>query len=73
MSKFPLISYDIIREVAEKKIPYRMDLIHPDIIIDTAHNDTSFQNLMETLDSWMHWKDITLYLTILEEKDFKKI
>ena len=73
MSKFPLISYDIIREVAEKKIPYRMDLIHPDIIIDTAHNDTSFQNLMETLDSWMHWKDITLYLTILEEKDIQKI
>lgn len=70
---YPNISPQIIQKVALQKIAYRMDLIAQNVLIDTAHNGASFENLMKTTAEWLHWHDICLYLTLLEGKEAQDI
>ena len=68
----PNLSDKIIYDVAQQKIPYRMDLVREDVLIDTSHNGQSFDNLMKSLDR-MEWRDIVFYVTILEGKELDDI
>ncbi|MGL5956716.1 MAG: Mur ligase family protein [Brevinema sp.] len=52
--------------------PYRMDRVRDDLIIDTAHNGVSFENLLQGLKE-LSWDHIVLYLTILQGKEIQDI
>ncbi len=49
-----------------------MQMISDDLIIDTSHNGASFENFLSSLDE-LGWRDIVLYLTILEGKELEDI
>ena len=68
----PEFSEGIVHYISQQKIPYRMDLVRGDVIIDTSHNGVSFDNLMISL-SRMNWKNIVLYITILQGKELADI
>jgi folylpolyglutamate synthase/dihydropteroate synthase len=68
----PNLSDEIVYDVAQQKIPYRMDLVREDVLIDTSHNGQSFDNLMKSLDR-MEWQNIVFYVTILEGKELDDI
>lgn len=68
----PNLSDEIIYDIAQQKIPYRMDLVREDVLIDTSHNGQSFDNLVQSLDR-MEWKNIVFYVTILEGKELSDI
>jgi len=70
---FPDLSCNMIYEAAKEKISYRMELYESNILIDTAHNGISFDNLMNTIDYWLKWNKITLYITLLEGKEIGDI
>lgn len=56
----------------EEKIPYRLDIIQQNMMIDSAHNGDSFENLFITLEQ-IKWNNIVLYVTLLQGKEIQDI
>ncbi|MGL4388921.1 MAG: Mur ligase family protein [Brevinema sp.] len=63
----------LIQNVASEVIPYRIDRVHPNILIDTSHNGTSFFYLFDTLRSYLKWEQIVLFVTLLEGKEINDV
>lgn len=56
----------------KEKLNYRMDVIQDKIMIDTAHNGASFENLLQSLQQ-IKWNPIILYIAILQGKEITDI
>ncbi|MGL4677049.1 MAG: Mur ligase family protein [Brevinema sp.] len=69
---FPDFDNQWIYHTALLPYPYRMDMVREDLIIDTAHNGASFENLLRGLQS-LSWDSVVLYLTILQGKEIQDI
>jgi folylpolyglutamate synthase/dihydropteroate synthase len=63
---------DSIRKAAELEIPFRIQQ-EGKWVIDVAHNDSSFENLFETIEKYLKWKKIHLYVGLLSDKEIDKI
>lgn len=62
-----------VSRAAGQAIPYRMQLFDGPVLADTAHNGESFLNLCRTLDEWLQWKNIILYVSVMDNKEFQDI
>ncbi|SFB71142.1 dihydrofolate synthase / folylpolyglutamate synthase [Brevinema andersonii] len=67
------LSQDSVNKTAVQSIPYRMQLFDGPVLADTAHNGQSFLNLCRTLDEWLQWKDVILYVSVMDNKEFQDI
>ncbi len=63
---------DISNIEVSAPVPYRMEMIRDDLIIDTSHNGASFENFLSSLEE-LGWRGVVLYLTILEGKELEDI
>ncbi|MGL5722135.1 MAG: hypothetical protein ACRCY4_07045 [Brevinema sp.] len=72
-SIFPLLAEKTIMRVAGEEIPYRLQLRSDFVLADTAHNGQSFSNLCDTVEKWLIWSNTTLYISLLEGKEYQDI
>ncbi|MGL4563125.1 MAG: Mur ligase family protein [Brevinema sp.] len=70
---FPFISLDTIQSVANQSIKYRIDLIRPTVLVDTAHNGMSFFYLFDAIKNYLKWNNIVLFVTLLEGKEIQDV
>ncbi|MGL4394223.1 MAG: bifunctional folylpolyglutamate synthase/dihydrofolate synthase [Brevinema sp.] len=67
------LSKQIIQEVAAENIPYRIDLLRANILVDTSHNGESFFYLFDTLRNYLKWNETTLFVTLLQGKEIDEV
>ncbi|MGL5255254.1 MAG: hypothetical protein ACRC9L_09725 [Brevinema sp.] len=72
-SILPSLGQQTIMQVAQEEIPYRLQLLTDFILADTAHNGQSFFNLCDTVEKWLTWSEVTLYISLLEGKEYQDI
>ena len=72
-SIFPVLSEKTIKQVAQEEVPYRLQLKGENVLADTAHNGQSFINLCDTVERWLLWSEVTLYVSLLEGKEYRDI
>ncbi|MGL4366925.1 MAG: hypothetical protein ACRCTQ_01380 [Brevinemataceae bacterium] len=73
LSVVPQISSNAVKKAALCPIPFRVQQVSHNILIDTAHNGDSFENLLVSVGQIFCRKKADLYLTILKGKELDDI